>query len=174
MRRLLIIVVAALVAACASPVVTVNLPSEAPEQTGLAHVTVRDARTFEESASKREAAFGTPMGYVNFNPPEATVVQNLLTNELNVILRQGGVTAPQDYSCDIIEFGVNTNATLVYWDVVGHIRLALKHGNAVVSLYGTDQTRTFVWPGEDVIAKVMKGSLAQISTELKKNAEKLR
>ncbi len=174
MRTPLVILAAALIAGCASNVVTVNLPSNVPEQPGLAHVTVLDARAFDQSASKREAAFGTPMGYVNFNPPEETVIQNLLTNDLNVILKEGGVTASQDYSCDIIEFGVNTNATVAYWDVVGHIRLVLKHGGATVNLYGTSQTRTYVWPGESVIATAMKGALAQISGELKKNADKLR
>ncbi len=162
-----------LLGGCASNAVTVSIPSEAVLPTALAHVRVRDMRSFKGSASQREAAFGVPMGYVNFDPPEATLVKNLLENQLSALLRQSGVTTPQDFTCDMTEFRVTTKATMLYWDVVGHIRLILKHGSQTLTLYGTDGTRTYVWPGKEVIAKVIDGSLAQIAKEIEQTGPEL-
>jgi hypothetical protein len=158
---------------CASDIVTVWISSEVAPKAALAHVAVQDLRTYAESASRRET-FGMSMGYVNFSPPETTLVKNFLENQLSAILQQHGVQTPQDYSCEIIEFGVSTSNTPLYWDLIGHIRLVLKHGNTKINLDGSDHARTYIWPGEEIIAQVINGSLGQISSELQQNASNIR
>lgn len=162
-----------ILSSCAAQVVTVNIPSKPIANTGLAHVSVQDVRTNKESVSQR-TALGEPMGYVNFNPTEVAIVKNLLVDQLDSILQKNGVTTPQYYTCDIVEFGVSTKSTLLYWDVVGHIRLTLKHGHSNINLYGTDSERTYVWPGVSIISKAINRALAKVSTSIQNNANNLR
>jgi hypothetical protein len=130
-------------------------------------VKVNDLRTPGVAASKREAAFGVPMGNITFDPPEAQVVKNLLEVELTKILRQKGIQSQQDYVCDLVEFGVNTNTTPLYWDVIGRILLVLKQNGKEYNLFGKHMERTYAWPGESIIEKVVDESLKQIAAGLR-------
>ena len=78
-----------------------------------------------------------------------------------------GIKSIQTYECDLIEFGVSTITTKLYWDVICRIRLTLKHGGKAYNLFGTDTERTYVWPGEKIIKKVVDESLKQIAAGLK-------
>lgn len=165
MSKLILAFLFASILGCAGNVV-VKVPTQ-QEQNLLANVIVNDLRAPGVAASTREAAFGTPMGNITFEPPEAQIVKNLLETELTRNLRAKGIQTPQTYVCDITDFGVNTNATLLYWDVAGRIRLLLKHDGKEYNLSGEHTERTYVWPGESVIAKVIDKSLQQISSGLK-------
>lgn len=115
-------------------------------------VEIRDLRAPGVAASTRQAAFGTPMGNVIFDPPERKLVQNALEVALS---QQSQLTGP--YFCEILEFGVNTNTTPIYWDVVGVVRLKLKHDEHDLS--GSYTERTYLWPGEEILGRVMQESL---------------
>jgi len=136
----------------------------------LAQVEVKDMRAPGIAASKREAAFGVPMGNVTFDPPEAQIVKNVLEVELSRLMREKGIQTKRDFSCDIVEFGVNTNTTPLYWDVIGRIQLVLKQNGKEYNLFGTRTERTFVWPGETIMRKVVDGSFSEIIATLKKIA----
>lgn len=169
MKHLMTLLLCSFLCACATDI-TVRIPAlanlEAPVGLPLALVKVNDLRAPGVAASKREAAFGVPMGNITFHPPETQLVKRLLEVELARRLRKSGVTAPQEYVCEIVEFGVNTHTTPLYWDMVGRVRLVLRHGAKEYPLSGTSTERTYVWPGEDLIIRVIDGSLRQIAAGL--------
>lgn len=171
MKRLVTALLSLLMYGCASNTVVVKVPLTPSEPGLLATVTVNDLRRPGTAASTRQAAFGTPMGNITFDPPEPQIIKNLLESELTKDLKEKGISNTQNYTCDIVEFGVNTNATVLYWDVVGRIRLILKHDSMEYSLSGTHTERTYIWPGESVIKKVVDESLKQISLELHKSLD---
>ena len=171
MRYLILIALCSLLVGCASDM-TVRMPHDTYNVAGesVAQVKVKDMRAPGIAASKREAAFGVPMGSVTFDPPEAQIVKNMLEVELTRLVKEKGILSKQEFSCDIIEFGVNTNTTPLYWDVIGRIRLALTKTGKEYSLSGTHTERTFVWPGETVVKKTVEESLNQIIAQLKQVA----
>lgn len=112
------------------------------------------------------------MGNITFDPPEAQLVKNLLEKELTKLLRGKGILTQQDYVCDVVEFGVNTHTTPIYWDVIGRIRLVLKHNGKEYNLFGTHTERTYIWPGERIITNVVEQSLDKIAADLNQATEK--
>jgi hypothetical protein len=50
--------------------------------------------------------------------------------------------------------------------VIGRISLNLKLNQRNVELFGTNTERTYAWPGEDIIEKVVQESLSQINERL--------
>ncbi len=172
MRYLILIAMCGLLVGCMGHI-TVRMPQYEPQNGGvvlLAKVKVNDLRAAGVAASKREAAFGVPMGNVTFDPPEAQLVKNVLEPELTKLMREKGIQTKGDFSCDIIEFGVNTNTTPVYWDVIARIRLILKQRGKEYNLSGTHTERTYIWPGETVIKKTVDESFNKIIATLKQVA----
>ena len=55
-----------------------------------------------------------------------------------------GVVEKRAYARDIIDFGVDTVAPPIYWDVVGQVRLVLKRRGREYVLSGTNTQRTIV------------------------------
>ena len=167
MKYLVLITLCGFLAGCVGHM-AVKMPlQEVQNGNLLARVKVNDLRTPGVAASKLEAAFGVPMGNVTFDPPEAQVVKNLLEVELTKILREKGIQSQQDYVCDLIEFGVNTNTTPLYWDVIGRIQLVLKQNEKEYNLFGKHVERTYARPGESIIKKVVDESLKQIAAGLR-------
>jgi len=167
MKYLVLMTLCAFLSGCAGNVVVKMPRQEVQNGNLLARVKVNDLRTPGVAASKREAAFGVPMGNITFDPPEAQVVKNLLEIELTKILIEKGIQSQQDYVCDLVEFGVNTNTTPLYWDVIGRIQLVLKQDGKEYNLFGTSTERTYAWPGESIIKKVVDESLKQIAIDLR-------
>lgn len=167
MKSLVLITLCGFLVGCAGHV-AVKMPlQEVQNENLLVRVIVKDLRTPGVAASKREAAFGVPMGTITFDPTEVQVVKNLLEAELTKILRDKGISSHRDYVCDLVEFGVNTNTTSLYWDVIGRIKLVLKQNGKEYNLFGTHTERTYIWPGERIIKKVVGESLKQVATGLR-------
>lgn len=133
----------------------------------LADVKVMDLRQPGVASSKREAAFGVPMGTVEFDPPAAQLIKQELETELTKLLTEKGIRSKRYYVADLMEFGVNTDTTPLYWDVIGRIHLLVKEGENQHDLFGTHTIRTYVWPGEEIIQKVISESMKQIISGLK-------
>ncbi|OGA19308.1 MAG: hypothetical protein A3H32_04235 [Betaproteobacteria bacterium RIFCSPLOWO2_02_FULL_63_19] len=170
MKIFLLVLSLGLLAGCAGDIAVRIAAPEQQSSASLARVTVNDLRKPGVAASKREAAFGTPMGNITFVPPETELVARRLEAELTRQLREAGVASPRSFVCDLVEFGVNTDTTPFYWDVVGRVRLVLKDGDRQYPLLGTATRRTFIWPGEDIIAAVVGESLAQVDAGLEQIA----
>jgi len=106
------------------------------------------------------------MGNITFNPPERQLVKDMLERVLAQRQQSQGAQSNAQYVCDILQFGVNTNTTPLYWDVIGNIRLTLKYDGRERALFGTHTERTYVWPGEAIIKKVVEESLRKVAHEL--------
>lgn len=132
----------------------------------LAEVKVNDLRSPGIAASTREAAFGVPMGNVIFDPPETKLIKNALEIELTKLMKEKGIQTKKEFSCDVLEFGVNTNTTPLYWDVIGRIRLVLKQSGKEYNLFGMHTERTYVWPGETIIKKTVDEAFKKIIATL--------
>jgi hypothetical protein len=151
MRLSLITLLGSLLVGCASSNVTVRVPSPTPVA-GQAQlkIEVNDLRAPGVAASTRQAAFGVPMGNVSFDPSERQLVKAAL---------EATLSQPGSYACDILEFGVNTNTTPLYWDVIGAVRLRLKKDGQEKEFFGTHTERTYLWPSEEILGRVVQESL---------------
>lgn len=148
--------------------VSVKVPRrEVPNGNLLALVKVDDQRAPDIPAGTREAAFGISMGVITFYPPETEIVKNFLEVELTEILRVNDIQSQQDFFCDLLEFNVHADATLLYWDVVGRIRLIVTQNGKEYLLSGQYTQRDYSWPGEEVIGKVVAESLKEIGVGLR-------
>ncbi len=169
LKHFVVIGLIGILAGCAGNI-TVKMPeynTESIPVTLLAKVEVNDLRKPGVAASKREAAFGVPMGTVEFDPPEDQYIKKLLETELTKLLIEAGVGSTKKYVVDLVEFGVNTDTTPLYWDVVARVHLILKSGENKYDLVGTHTERTYIWPGEEIIRQAINKSLEQIIIELK-------
>ncbi len=169
MRYMIPIALCGLLVGCTGHI-TVRIQQYEVQNVGVtlfAQVKVNDLRTPGVAASKREAAFGVPMGNVTFDPPEAKLVKNVLELELTKLMKEKGMETKRDFLCDMLEFGVNTNTTPVYWDVIGRIRLVLKQNGKEYNLFGTHTERTYVWPSETIINKAVDESINKIIATMK-------
>jgi hypothetical protein len=167
MKYIIVIMFCGILSGCAGNVVVKMPLQEVQNGNLLALVKVNDQRTPGVVTSKREAAFGVPMGNVTFDPPEAQVVKNILEVELTKILRKKGKQSQLDFVCDLVEFGANMKTTTLYWDVVGRIQLILKQNGKKYNLFGKHLERTYVWPDKSIITRVVDESLKQIAADLR-------
>jgi hypothetical protein len=166
MRNPILIALCGLLVGCATDM-TVRMqrhPYDSVNESVL--VVVKDMRAPGIAASKREAAFGVPMGNLTFDPPEGQMVKNVLEDELTKLAVKKGIRTEKEFSCEIIEFGVNTITSPLYWDVIGRVRLVLRQNGEEYGLLGTHTERTYVWPGEAVVKKTVEESLNQIIVQL--------
>ncbi len=129
------------------------------------------------------AAFGVPMGRLRFEPGPATLLGQAVASEFTM----AGHTVTD--SANVVQvtgavqsFEVQTETTLLYWEVIGELGMSLQvsgAGDMTGSLaYQTRCTdRTYVWPGESVIAKVMGKCINDVAAKLRNDgriAEALR
>ena len=158
MKNMLVLMLTSFLVGCISSNVIVRIPMQqhlsSVQSAQRVTVEIRDLRAPGVAASTRQAAFGTPMGNVIFDPSEKKLVQNALEVALSQQSQLTGL-----YICEILEFGVNTDTTPIYWDVVGVVRLKLKHDEHEYDLSGSYTERTYLWPGEEILGRVMQESL---------------
>ena len=140
-------------------------PSELAPSTSLAEVFVDDERTQETGWSERQA-LGVTMGTISFEPNEVELIKRTLEAELTTLLEQRGYQSKQFYISDLLEFYVETPSTALYWDIIGRVKVRLTLRDQTLDLYGTNTERTYSWPGEEIIERVVQNSLAQMATEL--------
>lgn len=138
------------------------LAALAPREIQLAPV--EDARPPYLPGGTRQAAFGVPMGNVEFKQDVTAVVKEMLVSELRAAgLSVKDVALSSDtkdakaLKAKVLLFNVRTDATALYWDVIGDVRIVLATPGAPTGLeYSSRQTeRTYVWPGEELIRTVM-------------------
>lgn len=70
-------------------------------------------------------------------------------------------------------FWVRTDVTPLYWDVVGEVRFALELLDSKTSrtifksaYQGSKIERTYLWPGEDIMQRVLESALATAISQL--------
>ena len=189
MKRLANIVCPFLVAACATGPgnVVVSVQPYAPEaQASPAApktVTVRvdpvkDARPEAVGGfvGERKGLGGMSMGSIELQPPPTQLVGQLLAAELKQMGYDVAASNAQlAVATQLLKFEVATPATAVYWDVNGTVEIALAAtaGNEKKheARYGATCTdRTYVWPSEEIIGKVVAACMSSIGAKIRGDA----
>ncbi|MGE5823489.1 MAG: YajG family lipoprotein [Bacteroidota bacterium] len=171
---------------CAGPQnVMVNLGPYAPQRAegapaarGTVRIEpVKDARANAVGSliGQRTAFAGVPMGDVEISPLPTDVMGQLLRTEFAQMGYGVGSSAQFTVGAQLRQFQVVTPATALYWDVNGSVELAVtvtaqdgrKH-DASYTAACTD--RTYVYPSEDLIGKVLTGCVRDIGAKLRGDA----
>lgn len=130
----------------------------------------QDKRSEPTLIGRRYAAFRVPMGVVQSFQPVSELISDAIKSELSI---QGYsiVTENEDIviSGEILKFWVGTEATLLYWDVVGEVSLALeikqpKSGITIpLGPYSSKKVeRTYLNPCEEILQRVLEASLTNV------------
>lgn len=172
-------------AAIRSTAVTVGLPKhEAPTGSSalssIPPAIVRvlpfnDERNDQDVEGRTTAAFGVPMGHIRFEPGPATRLGQALVSELRsaghaVTEGAGGAQV----AGAVAQFEMQTQTTLLYWDVIGSLAVSLQFSagrgtepGAPIDYRVRCAERTYVWPGEALIAGVMGKCVADFAKALR-------
>ena len=142
----------------------------------------REQRTEAILIGRREAAFGVPMGDVFSEHPIFEIIRDAIRTEL---IRNGHsiVTDNEDISMkgEIRKFWVGTEATALYWDVVGEVSIVVevKYPAAGAPILlgpysGKNVERTYSNPGEEIVTRVLVKSLEGVMHSLNSDRELVR
>jgi hypothetical protein len=189
MRRLANIVCAFSVAACASGPgnVVVSMQPYAPPAAANAAApkaatvrvdAVKDARPEAVGGfvGERKGLGGMSMGSIELQPRPAELVGQLLVAELKQMGYDVTASNPQlTVAAQLLKFEVATPATAVYWDVNGTVEIALvatgENAKKHEARYGATCTdRTYVWPSEELIGKVVAACMSSIADKVRNDA----
>lgn len=138
---------------------------------------VKDARASLVGSliGQRTAFAGAPMGDVEMSPLPTDVMGQLLRTEFAQMGYGVGSGAQFTVGAQLRQFQVVTPATALYWDINGSVELAVtvtaqdgKKHDASYSAACTD--RTYGFPSEDLIGKVLTGCLRDIGAKLRGDA----
>jgi len=134
---------------------------------------IQDLRTPGRAEGSREAAFGVPMGDVEFHPPAPQVISDMLRAEF----QNAGATLtdqeqPITLSGKVLTFEVGTDTTPLYWDIIGNIKIQLevssKSGTIDQNTYSaTCKDRTYVWPSGSIIKDVMQNCINDLGRDIR-------
>jgi hypothetical protein len=141
-------------------------PDATPRDPGLprqAKVQLADLR--KETGFQRTAAFGVSMGRISLDRTVPELVSIMIgTKSDETLARQGG-SQPEEITCEIRAFEIATPGTLLYWDVNTRIELLLRVRGQEREVSATATERTYIWPSEKLITRVVNEALRQAEEE---------
>jgi len=139
---------------------------------------VADARTDSVGShvGERTTIGDVSMGSIDLEPLPTMLMTQVLKAELAKMGHQV-VSSGAQFSVGgkLLKFQVLTPATAVYWDINGEIELALAVKSPSGAGYDARYTaactdRTYVWPGEEIIGKVVADCAGKIGASLRGDA----
>lgn len=145
--------------------------SEAPLKVKLLNFADKQDKRLDPTwIGRRYAAFGVRMGDVYLFYPVSEIITEAVKSEL---LGQGYniVTEDEDIviSGEILKFSVGTETTVLYWDVVGEVGVALevKQPRSGITIplgpYSSKKVeRTYLNPCEEILQRVLEASLTNV------------
>ena len=134
---------------------------------------VKDERILYRAEGTREAAFGVPMGTVDFYPSVEQIFQDVIEVEFQ---RAGHTLVSEDQpvtlSINVLTFEVATDTTPLYWDIIGRavIELEIEKPDRKPTTHNYAsmcQDRTYVFPSGKLIQEVMKNCIADCAAKLR-------
>ena len=157
-----------------------SVPSGRSKLSAIPPVAVRvlpfnDNRKDIDLEGRTKAAFGVPMANIRFAPSPSTLLGQVIISEFKAAghTLTDSVAAAQITGA-VVEFDVHTDTLLLYWEVIGNLAVSLQ----VPGVRGAQPAapldyrvqcldRTYVWPGEAVIAGVMSKCINDFATKLR-------
>lgn len=148
-------------------------PAAAPAKVKVGAIVDARQDSVGSHVGERTTVGNVSMGSVELEPPPTILMAQVLRAELGKMGHQvvsGG--AQVSVGGKLLKFQVRTPATAVYWDVNGEVELALAAMRAGGAAYearyaATCTDRTYVWPGEEIIGKVLADCAAKIGAGLR-------
>lgn len=134
-----------------------------------------DERKDQDVEGAATAAFGVPMGKIRFEPSPATLFGQATISEIKAAGHSvtDGAEGMQITGA-VLEFEARTDTTLFYWDVIGSLAVSLQFSaargtnpGAPIDYRARCMERTYVWPGEAVIAGVMTKCIGDFANKLR-------
>ena len=116
------------------------------------------------------------MGQVRVSPSPArllhdAVVADLIASGWNVL---PGGPAPAELAGTIQRFALRTDVTALYWDVILDaglgVRLTAGGRQAARDFAAHCQERTYVWPGSEIIARVVAQCVDELARDVRQDA----
>lgn len=137
-------------------------PHVTPRDAGLplqTQVIITDLR--KERRFQRTAAFGVAMDRIIQDPTVPELVSTMVETKSDEILGRQDASQPEEITCEIRTFEIATPATLLYWDVNTRIELLLRVRGQDREVSATATERTYIWPSEEMITRVVNEALRQ-------------
>ncbi len=139
-----------------------------PRQTRLL---ITDLR--KETGFQRTAAFSVSMGRIILDPTAPELVSTMIETKSDEILGRQGGSQPEEITCEIRVFEIATPATLLYWDVNTRIELLLRVRGQDREVSATATERTYIWPSEEMITRVVNEALRQAEEKSERALQEL-
>jgi uncharacterized lipoprotein YajG len=176
-----------LLTACAGPAgdVLVNIPRHEPlkgasalERVAPTNVEVGEFResigtgVLPGRIGERKTVGDISLGMVTIDPPPGRLVREAFTTELEAA---GHRLASSDAAAlvegEVDQFELRTDVTALYWDVIvnGAVSTTVRTDTGEqTSHYSTTCTeRTYAWPGDDLIARVISDCVNDLSDQFR-------
>lgn len=138
---------------------------------------IKDVRILDRAEGTREAAFGVPMGSVDFYPSVESIFKDVIKAEF----QSAGHTLvkeeqPITLAGEILTFEVRTDTTPLYWDIIGRtlVELQIKSADGKASKHTYSsifKERTYIYPSGTLIQKVMKSCINDFANQLRNDAK---
>jgi uncharacterized lipoprotein YajG len=133
---------------------------------------VPDREGRSQAAGEREAAFHVSMGGVGITQDVGALVRRNLAEDLRAgghrLVDQGEEVSVTDA---VRTLDVHTDATMLYWDVVGRLGVSVTVQGTGASReiqYAAERTeRTYIWPGKAIIERVLGECLDDVRHQMR-------
>jgi hypothetical protein len=127
---------------------------------------------------ERKTIGNISLGLVSVNPAPGKLVQNAFLAEIKAAGHRIDNSSAASLEGKIYRFALRTPVTALYWDVLldAEISVLVKNGSARrTGRYSAVCTeRTYAWPGEDIIARVINGCLAEMTGKFRNDRASVR
>jgi hypothetical protein len=139
--------------------IVIDAPARDQSPARHTRVLVTDSRS--ETMFRQTTISDTHMSHIELYPPVPELVRRMVEAQADRVLASQAENPPETIECDIAVFDIRTPATMLYWDVETRIELSLRARGDARTVSAAVSERTFLWPSQDIIARVVREVLRQ-------------
>jgi hypothetical protein len=148
-------------------VLTVDSQSYVPAVTNSQKRVIVEVFDIRHTARRERTALDVSLGGIRFEPPEEQIIRELVQAKADSIFgHRAAIEPPPNILCGIRVFDATTPSTMLYWDMIVEIELVLRVGDKERTAKGRATGRTYVWPTEERLAKIMHIAMTILSDDL--------
>lgn len=137
----------------------------------IADVLVTDSR--KETEFRRTTIVDTFMSRIALHPPVSELVGRIVEARADRVLAGLAGATAESIECDITAFDIATPATILYWDVETRLEWTLRVRGRTGTVRASASERTWRWPSEDIIGRVVREALRQAGEEIDRTLREL-
>lgn len=148
-------------------VLTVDSQSYVPAVTNSQKRVIVEVFDIRHTARRERTALDVSLGGIRFEPPEEQIIRELVQAKADSIFGpRAAIEPPPNILCGIRVFDATTPSTMLYWDMIVEIELVLRVGDKERTAKARATGRTYVWPTEERLAKIMHMAMTILSDDL--------